>query len=206
MHIPGDVDSIARQFLRCVLHQLTPNKVFVQVFQTQVPEQIKQSFFKTMAVALTDFSELNPTAPLQLLLEVLNEQKQLSCSQITLMLPNMVTYMECLPLDLGAQLWTPFVTQLEIFCTRLIIVLPLLSGNAAQSNALLKLMCTSCRVLGQAGASRAVLDSFAKILLYIIQHWVGFDYKNLIELCHQSYRTFIKVMSIYILCLNNSAT
>ena len=147
-----------------------------------------------MALALTDFPELNPAAPLQLLLEVLNEQKQLSCTQIALMLPNMACYFDCLPIDLiGLQHWTPFIAQLEIFCTRLIIVLPLLSGNAAQSNALLKLMCTSCRVLGLAGASRAVLDSFAKMLLYIIQHWVGFDYKNMIELCHQSYRTFNKV-------------
>lgn len=191
--MPGEVGSIARQFLRCILHQLTPNKVFVQLFQTQVPDQMKQSFFKTMAVALTDFSELSPAAPLQLLLESLNEQKQLSPTQIALMLPNMACYFECLPLDLGPQLWTPLFSQLEIFCTRLILVLPLLNGSPVQSNALLKLMASSGRVASILSSSRNIMDSFAKILLYILQHWSGFEYKNLLELCHLTYRTFTKV-------------
>lgn len=194
--MPGEVGAIARQFLRCLLHQLTPNKVFIQLFQTQVPEQMKQSFFKTMASALTDFAELTPAAPLQLLLESLNDQKQLSPAQIALMLPNMACYLECLPpLDMSAQIWTPLFVQLEIFCTRLILVLPLLNGNPLQSNSLLRIMASTDRVAAlQLSSSRSsILDSFSKILLYIIQHWAGFDYKNLIELCHLSFRSFNKV-------------
>lgn len=193
LYVPGEVGSIARQFLRCILHQLTPNKVFVQLFQTQVPDQMKLSFFKTMAVALTDFSELSPVAPLQLLLESLNDQKQLSPTQIALMLPNMACYFECLPLDLGVQMWTSLFNQLETFCTRLILVLPLLTGSPVQSNALLRLMTSSGRVASLLSSSRNIMDCFAKILLYIVQHWGGFDYKNLVELCHLSYRTFSKV-------------
>ena len=175
---------------------MTPNKVFIQLFQTQVPDQMKQSFFKTMASALTDFAELTPAAPLQLLLESLNEQKQLSPAQIALMLPNMSCYFECLPsLEMSTQIWTPLFAQLEIFCTRLILVLPLLNGNPIQSNSLLKLMASSDRVPAlQLSPSRSsILDSFAKILLYIVQHWAGFDYKNLVELCHLSFRSFNKV-------------
>ena len=193
LYVPGEVGSIARQFLRCILHQLTPNKVFVQLFQTQVPDQMKQSFFKTMAVALTDFSELSPAAPFQLLLECLNEQKQLSPTQIALMLPNMACYFECLPMDLGLQLWTPLFGQLEIFCTRLILVLPLLNGSPAQSNALMKLMASCSRVVSLLSSARNIMDSFAKILLFILQQWAGFDYRNLLELCHISFRTFSKV-------------
>ena len=74
LYIPGEVGSIARQFMRCILHQLTPNKVFIQLFQTQMPDPMRISFFKTMAQALTDFNELSPTAPLQFLLETLNQQ------------------------------------------------------------------------------------------------------------------------------------
>lgn len=196
LYIPGEVGAIARQFFRCILHQLTPNKVFIQLFQTQVPEQMKQSFFKTMASALTDFAELTPAAPLQLLLESLNDQKQLSPAQIALMLPNMACYFECLPpLDMSALIWTPLFAQLEIFCTRLILVLPLLNGSPAQSNSLLRLMASSERVSAfQLCSSRSsILDSFAKILLYVVQHWAGFDYKHLSELCHLSFRTFNKV-------------
>lgn len=196
LYIPGEVGSIARQFLRCLLHQLTPNKVFIQLFQTQVPEQMKQSFFRTMASALTDFAELSPTAPIQLLLEALNDQKQLSPAQIAQMLPNMACYFEYLPqLDLSSQLWTPLLSQLEIFCARLALVLPALHGSPVQANALLKLMASTSRVNAlQLSSSRSsILDSFSKLLLFIVQHWAGFDYKNLAELCHVAHRTFSKV-------------
>lgn len=34
-HLPGGSQSVAHQFIRCVLHQLAPNGVFVQIFHTQ---------------------------------------------------------------------------------------------------------------------------------------------------------------------------
>lgn len=36
-HLPGGSQSVAHQFIRCVLHQLAPNGVFVQIFHTQAP-------------------------------------------------------------------------------------------------------------------------------------------------------------------------
>lgn len=39
IHLPGSTVSVANQFLRCVLHQLAPNGIFTQIFQTQVPGQ-----------------------------------------------------------------------------------------------------------------------------------------------------------------------
>lgn len=36
MHLPGGAISVAHQFLRCVLHQLAPNGVFLQMFQTHL--------------------------------------------------------------------------------------------------------------------------------------------------------------------------
>lgn len=36
MHLPGGAVSVAHQFLRCVLHQLAPNGVFMQMFQTNL--------------------------------------------------------------------------------------------------------------------------------------------------------------------------
>jgi hypothetical protein len=207
LYVPGEVGAIARQFLRCLLHQLTPNKVFIQLFQTQVPEDMKQSFFKTIASALTDFVELTPVTPLQLLFESLNEQKHLSPAQIAMMLPNMAYYLDCLPpLDLSARIWTPLFAQLEVFCTRLVLFLPLLNGNPIHSNLLLRIMGSRNRVAAfQLVSSRSsILDSFAKILLYIIQHWAGFDYKHLVELCHLAFRSFKKVTNAQLfVCLKN---
>lgn len=34
-HLPGGSQSVAHQFIRCVLHQLAPNGVFVQMFLTK---------------------------------------------------------------------------------------------------------------------------------------------------------------------------
>lgn len=34
IHLPGGAISVAHQFLRCVLHQLAPNGIFTQMFQT----------------------------------------------------------------------------------------------------------------------------------------------------------------------------
>lgn len=35
--VPGNVSSIARQFLRCTFYNLAPNGLFVQLFQTPIP-------------------------------------------------------------------------------------------------------------------------------------------------------------------------
>jgi hypothetical protein len=81
-----------------------------------------------------------------------------------MMLPNVACYFECLPsLELGAQIWTPLFAQLEIFCARLILVLPLLNGNPIHSNSLLRIMSSTNRVAAlQLAPSRgSILDSFA---------------------------------------------
>lgn len=70
IHLPGGAISVAHQFLRCVLHQLAPNGIFTQMFQTNATEVVRVQFFKSVIQALIDFNELNPIAPLQLLLEV----------------------------------------------------------------------------------------------------------------------------------------
>ncbi|CAG9828550.1 unnamed protein product [Diabrotica balteata] len=79
IHLPGGAISVAHQFLRCVLHQLAPNGIFTQMFQTNAPENIRIQFFKSVIQALIDFNELNPVAPIQLLLEV-----SISCKQVLL--------------------------------------------------------------------------------------------------------------------------
>lgn len=43
-HLPGGSQSVAHQFIRCVLHQLAPNGVFVQMFLTQSNGKPSQIF------------------------------------------------------------------------------------------------------------------------------------------------------------------
>lgn len=115
----------------------------------------------------------------------------MSSNQISMMLPNIAYYMECLATDLGAALWTPLFSQLEIFANRLILVLPTLSSSTGAANSLLRLISSTTRVSGLLN-SRNILDSFSKIVVFIIQHW-RFEYRHLVEVCHLTYRTFNKV-------------
>ena len=150
-------------------------------FPSHNADSIKQSFFKTVAQALTDFSELNPLAPIQLLFESLNEEKQLSGSQIACILPNIACYFDCVPQDLGSQdktMWPNLLNQMEIFFNKLILILPSLNNSTVHAN------------------SRSILDPFCKTLIFILQHW-NFEYKYLVEVCHLAYRTFVKVQSTH---------
>jgi hypothetical protein len=83
-------------------------------------------FFRSVAQALLDFNELNPIAPLQLLLEGLNSKKSLPAEMLSLVLPNMACYLDCLPLEAGlgpgSTTWSALLTQLEIFFRRLVFL------------------------------------------------------------------------------------
>lgn len=45
VHLPGGAVSVAHQFLRCVLHQLAPNGIFIQMFQTKTSGIVRRNSF-----------------------------------------------------------------------------------------------------------------------------------------------------------------
>ncbi|CAH2054946.1 unnamed protein product, partial [Iphiclides podalirius] len=94
--LPGSAVFVAHQFLRCVLHQLAPNNVFLQIFLQRTPEKQRLTFFKSIAQAFVDFNELYPCGPLQLVIEHLNSKKTLPIDQIPTIAGNIATYLECL--------------------------------------------------------------------------------------------------------------
>ena len=95
MLIPGNVAGVAKQFLRCVFHQLAPNGILPQLFQSNIKGLLlldegksklisspraydhllsfyftDGSFLRTLASSLIDFNELSSIAALNMLLEV----------------------------------------------------------------------------------------------------------------------------------------
>ena len=69
VHLPANTASIARQFIRCTLHQLSSNGIFRQIFQSYTSDAI---LFRSIAISLADFAELNQVTPLKELFEVFN--------------------------------------------------------------------------------------------------------------------------------------
>ncbi|KFQ23667.1 Protein unc-79, partial [Merops nubicus] len=184
MMIPGNAAGVAKQFLRCVFHQLAPNGIFPQLFQSNIKDG---SFLRTLATSLMDFSELSSIAALSQLLEGLNNKKNLPAGGAMLRcLENIATFMEALPMDSPSNLWTTISNQFQTFFTKLPCVLPLkcsLDSSLRIMICLLKIPTTS--------ATRSLLEPFSKLLSFVIQNAV-FTLAYLVELCGLCYRAFTK--------------
>ncbi|XP_067224544.1 protein unc-79 homolog [Chanodichthys erythropterus] len=184
MLIPGNVAGVAKQFLRCVLHQLAPNGILPQLFQSNIKDG---SFLRTLATSLIDFNELSSVAALSQLLEGLNNKKSLPAGGAILhCLDNIATFMETLPMDSPSNLWTTICNQFQTFLTKLPAVLPLkcpLDSSLRIIICLLKIPVTN--------ATRSLLEPFSKLLSFVLQYGV-FSLSYLVEICGLCYKTFSK--------------
>ncbi|GFV14034.1 protein unc-79 homolog [Trichonephila clavipes] len=175
VHLPGGSVSVARQFLRCTLHQLAPNGIFVQIFQSHI---IEPEFYKTMACALADFTEVNQVTPLLLLFENLNDRKHLHHEVVFHILENVATYLDCLPLESCMPPWVNFLQQLDLFLRKILLTL---SPGPIQLNSVLQIILCALK-LPIIKEAKSNLDPFSKILSHAIQH-SSLDYHQLSELC-----------------------
>jgi len=114
--IPGNSISVARQFIRCVLHQLAQNNILLQLFMSDLSGT---DCLKTISAALLDFSDLNSFAALQILLDAVNEMKNFTHEQLTNVLNNLATYIDCIVLDSSSPIWMNILAQLEVFFRKL---------------------------------------------------------------------------------------
>ncbi|XP_063060311.1 protein unc-79 homolog [Engraulis encrasicolus] len=184
MLIPGNAAGVAKQFLRCVLHQLAPNGILPQLFQSNIKDG---SFLRTMANSLIDFNELSSVAALNQLLEGLNNKKSLPAGSAMLhCLENIAVYMEALAMDVPSNLWSSICNHFQTFFTRLPAVLPLkcpLDSAFRVMLCLLKIPATS--------VTRSLLEPFSKLLSFVVQYST-FSLSYLVELCGLCYKTFNK--------------
>ncbi|XP_018085936.2 protein unc-79 homolog isoform X1 [Xenopus laevis] len=184
MMIPGNAAGVAKQFLRCVFHQLAPNGIFTQLFQSNIKDW---SFLRTLANSLMDFSELSSFAALSQLLEGLNNKKNLPAGGAMLRcLDNIATFMEALPMDSPSNLWTTICNQFQTFFTKLPSVLPL----KCSLDSSLRIMICLLKI-PTSNATRSLLEPFSKLLSFVIQNGV-FTLAYLVELCGLCYRAFTK--------------
>ncbi|XP_032201004.1 protein unc-79 homolog isoform X4 [Mustela erminea] len=184
MMVPGNAAGVAKQFLRCIFHQLAPNGIFPQLFQSTIKDG---TFLRTLATSLMDFNELSSIAALSQLLEGLNNKKNLPAGGAMIRcLENIATFMEALPMDSPSSLWTTISNQFQTFFAKLPCVLPLkcsLDSSLRIMICLLKIPSTN--------ATRSLLEPFSKLLSFVIQNSV-FTLAYLVEVCGLCYRAFTK--------------
>ncbi|CAO2587202.1 Protein unc-79 homolog [Lemmus lemmus] len=184
MMVPGNAAGVAKQSLRCIFHQLAPNGIFPQLFQSAIKDG---TFLRTLATSLMDFNELSSIAALSQLLEGLNNKKNLPAGGAMIRcLENIATFMEALPMDSPSSLWTTISNQFQTFFAKLPCVLPLkcsLDSSLRIMICLLKIPSTN--------ATRSLLEPFSKLLSFVIQNAV-FTLAYLVELCGLCYRAFTK--------------
>uniref|UniRef100_A0A8C5MYU6 Unc-79 homolog, NALCN channel complex subunit n=1 Tax=Leptobrachium leishanense TaxID=445787 RepID=A0A8C5MYU6_9ANUR len=191
MMIPGNAAGVAKQFLRCVFHQLAPNGIFSQLFQSNIKDG---SFLRTLATSLMDFSELSSFAALSQLLEGLNNKKNLPAGGAMLRcLDNIATFMEALPMDSPSNLWATICNQFQTFITKLPSVLPL----KCTLDSSLRIMICLLKI-PTSNATRSLLEPFSKLLSFVIQNGI-FTLAYLVELCGLCYRAFTKERDKYYL-------
>ncbi|XP_029095596.1 protein unc-79 homolog isoform X4 [Monodon monoceros] len=184
MMLPGNAAGVAKQFLRCIFHQLAPNGIFPQLFQSTIKDG---TFLRTLATSLMDFNELSSVAVLSQLLEGLNNKKNLPAGGAMIRcLENMATFMEALPMDSPSSLWAIVSNQFQTFFAKLPCVLPLkcsLDSSLRIMICLLKIPSTN--------ATRSLLEPFSKLLSFVIQNAI-FTLAYLVEVCGLCYRAFTK--------------
>eukprot|EP00066_Takifugu_rubripes_P028448 XP_011617714.1 PREDICTED: protein unc-79 homolog [Takifugu rubripes] len=187
MLIPGNVAGVAKQFLRCMFHQLAPNGILPQLFQSNIKDG---SFLRTLASSLIDFNELSSVAALNMLLEGLNNKKSLPAGGTMLhCLENIASFMEALPMESPSNLWTTICNQFQTFLTKLPSVLPL----KCQMDSSLRIIICLLKI-PTTNATRSLLDPFSKLLSFVIQYGM-FSLSYLIELCGLCYKAFNKVLA-----------
>lgn len=220
-HLPGGSQSVAHQFIRCVLHQLAPNGVFYQIFLTQNNENVRRKFFKSIASALNDFTELNPASPvillsmlistknfhrifnefviLLILAETINSKKTLPIDVLPTILRNLSEYLQCIHFESNQTLpssqqniWTIAVQGIEALFRRLVFILPQLD----ERESLLDIMVS---ILKMPSLPKSILDPFSKILGFAIQN-LNLKHKVLHDLCVLNNRAFTKERDKHQLC------
>ncbi|CAH8478323.1 unnamed protein product [Schistosoma turkestanicum] len=185
---PGNVASIAHQFLRCTMYNLAPNGLFTQLFQTRITDD---NFFRIIISVLVDFEDhMSIFQPISLLLESLNKQKSINHDTLPILLENLANYLEHLPnLTDDSKLnhfiasgWTDMIGPLDLFLRKLTTVTPI-PINLATTVRIMTYVLRS----PVASNFKTLPDTFSNLLRIIVEN-VHFRLTSVIELCSLSNR------------------
>ena len=199
--IPGNPRSVARQFLRVTLQQLSTNGVFPLIFKLDLGTNQRAKFFSTIVSCLHDFSELSPTVPIQLFLENVGSLKATLEETLNTSLPNLTCYLSFIQFDHITN-WSSVFAPLENFYRNLALLTSSQDGskdkveaqnkNAKISNieAVMSLIVYTMKLPGVSN-HRSILDPITKIICFAIQSCT-FKFQDLVDICSFCNKAFNK--------------
>ncbi|KRX27003.1 Uncoordinated protein 79 [Trichinella nelsoni] len=195
--VPSNCRSVARQFIRIVLHQLAPNRLFLSLFESEIEDEL---FFKTVALCLADFQELNPVSVIQHLMEDLHKSTP---DNVPLVLSNLAEYMRHISYDTHLPTWTTVVGLFDNFFRQI------LTNNADLSLCVGHLFQILNRLFkisnfGTIRPSLSLLDTCCKFITRLLLDY-PLNLVDVIALCSSCNRAFVKERDKHTLtrcCLN----
>ncbi|XP_043946820.1 protein unc-79 homolog isoform X8 [Drosophila biarmipes] len=194
--LASSAQAVALQFFRCVLHQLAPNGIFLQVFQTQMKMKIRHNHFRSIAKALQDFQDLNATSPIYMVCDSLTSKKALPVEQLPVIFRNMAEYLnlQCVPAEAGVGLavWSQAMQAMESLLRQVIVIMPSLTNAEYMLDIIAATLRLNC-------VPKTLLDPYSKIMAYCVQH-TNLEYQTLYELCTLNIRSFSKDRDKNLLC------
>nr|CAD2134462.1 unnamed protein product [Meloidogyne enterolobii] len=131
--VPGNAKSAAKQLIRIILHQLSGSGIALQLFNLHIQADELYSFWSKIALSLVDFTELNPVAFLQNLLEDIADGWPI---KVTRILHNLATYIQFVPTEALSN-WAAVVALIDGLYRRMHtqLISEATSNLAAVSNA-----------------------------------------------------------------------
>ncbi|XP_034485959.1 protein unc-79 homolog [Drosophila innubila] len=192
--LASSAQAVALQFIRCVLHQLAPNGIFLQVFQTQMKIKIRHNHFRSIAKALQDFQDLNATSPIYMVCESLTSKKALPFDQLPVIFRNMAEYLQCVPAEAGVGLavWSQAMQAMESLLRQVIVIMPSMSNTEYMLDLIVATLRLNC-------VPKTLLDPYSKIMAYCVQH-TNLEYQTIYDLCTLNTRSFSKDRDKNLLC------
>ncbi|CAD5115352.1 DgyrCDS4332 [Dimorphilus gyrociliatus] len=181
--IPGNCVSVARQFIRCTLHQLSPNGIFSQLIVSQIDNS---DLLKTIATALIDFQDLNCFMALQSILEGVNEMKNINDDQIINAVQNLAVFMDYVAMETQTPTWNNILPLFDIFFRRLPQFLP----TNCEISSVFKIMIQVLKVPSLSNF-KTILEPFSKMLSFAIQN-CRFKLQQVLDICSLANRAYAK--------------
>ncbi|XP_065069505.1 protein unc-79 homolog [Rhopilema esculentum] len=157
-HKPRSAASLAKQFIRCVFVQLSPNGLFPELIRCDI---FDEDFFKAITASLLGFDKLDEMKPLKSILQDFPSRSNRE-DRVGILLQNLNVYLQFVPKD-DLIAWEHLLHDFEGFFKALLPVLP----APFEASSLLQIM--KCLLSIGKHYAKGLLPSFGNVLSHVVR-------------------------------------